>query len=150
MCAPYFIGIIFANICFLNLTGIIDPTKHHALFQIEILSKMREPGAIFDPDTSNIAFVPDILQAVVSIILNELFKVIAHKSTEVENHRTQRAFENSLIIKRFAFNFCDYFLYLFYVGCYELRMDILRSYLGTLFMIDEIRRVLTEAVIPYI
>lgn len=70
-------------------------------------------------------------------------------TTENENHRTQRDFDNSLIIKRFAFMFCDYFLYLLYVGLYLLRIDKLRSYLTFLFTIDEIRRLLTEALIPY-
>lgn len=45
--------------------------------------------------------------------------------------------------------FCDYFLYLLYVGLYLLRIDKLRSYLTFLFTIDEIRRLLTEALIPY-
>ena len=60
------------------------------------------------------------------------------------------AHANSLIIKRFAFMFCDYFLYLLYVGLYLLRIDKLRSYLTFLFTIDEVRRLLTEAIIPYI
>jgi anoctamin-10 len=46
--------------------------------------------------------------------------------------------------------FCDYFLYLFYIGCYELRIDLLRTNLGFLFMVDEIRRILLESVIPYL
>jgi len=46
--------------------------------------------------------------------------------------------------------FCDYFLYLFYIGLYELRIDLLRQNLGFLFMIDEIRRILIETVIPYV
>ena len=32
ICAPYFAAIIFFNIIFLNLTGVIDPLRHHALF----------------------------------------------------------------------------------------------------------------------
>lgn len=28
MCAPYFLAIIFSNICFLNLGAIIDPKYH--------------------------------------------------------------------------------------------------------------------------
>jgi hypothetical protein len=46
--------------------------------------------------------------------------------------------------------FCDYFLLLFYVGCYELRMDLLRTNLVTLFMVDEVRRIMSEAVVPYV
>ena len=150
MCAPYFFAIFLYNICSLNLNGVIDPTRHHALFQIDILSDLRKPGAWFDPSTSKISFLPTIIQVTTSIFLNEAFKTVAQKSTELENHRTQRDFDNCLIIKRFAFHFFDYFLYLFYVGCYELRMDILRTYLGTLFTIDEIRRIMTETIIPYI
>ena len=46
--------------------------------------------------------------------------------------------------------FCDYFLYLFYVGCYELNINMLRQFLVFLFTIDEIRRLMTEAIIPSI
>lgn len=74
---------------------------------------------------------------------------MALKTTENENHRYQSDFDNSLIIKRFFFMFCDYFLYLLYVGLYLLRIDQLRSYLTFLFTIDEVRRLLTEAIIPY-
>ena len=84
------------------------------------------------------------------MILDLNFKSVASRSTEVENHRTQTEFNNSLIIKRFAFMFCDYFLYLFYIGIYELRIDLLRTNLGFLFMIDEIRRIMIETVLPMI
>jgi hypothetical protein len=94
--------------------------------------------------------MPSIVQSIISVILNEFFKPVAAKATQIENHRTQTDFNNSLIIKRFAFNFCDFFLYLFYIGCYELRMDLLRQNLALLFMIDEVRRIVTEAIIPYV
>ena len=148
-CAPYFIAIIFANIVFLNLGAIIDPEKSGALFQMDMLSNLCKPGAVFDPKGPWFNFVTP-LQVIVSIKLGGAFKKVAVATTENENHRTQRDFDNSLIIKRFAFMFCDYFLYLLYVGLYLLRIDKLRSYLTFLFTIDEIRRLLTETVIPYI
>ena len=52
-------------------------------------------------------------------------------------------------MKRFVFMFCDYFLYLFYLGCYELRIDLLKQNLALLFMIDEIRRIALEALVPW-
>lgn len=125
ICTPDFIIVVFTTICFLNLTGIIDPKRHHALFQIEILSQFCKEGAIFDQNTT-LGLLPTVIQVVISIIHNEKFKKVALKATEVENHRCQTHFNNSLIIKRFAFMFCDYFLYLFYIGCYELRIDLLR------------------------
>lgn len=94
------------------------------------------------------ALIPTLVQVIISIILDLNFKAVANKATEIENHRTQTDFNNSLIIKRFAFMFCDYFLYLFYIGIYELRIDLLRTNLGFLFMIDEIRRITIETIIP--
>lgn len=148
LCFPYFVAIIFTNIVFLNLGAIIDPEKHGALFQMDFLSNLVAPGAVFDPKGALFKFVTP-LQIFASIKLNGAFRTVALKTTENENHRTQRDFDNSLIIKRFAFMFCDYFLYLLYVGLYLLRIDKLRSYLTFLFTIDEIRRLLTEALIPY-
>jgi anoctamin-10 len=84
------------------------------------------------------------------MIMNKTFRKVAIFTTERENHRYQTDFNNSLIIKRFAFEFCDFFLYLFYIGLYELNIVLLRQSLGTLFMIDEIRRVVTETIIPYV
>jgi hypothetical protein len=148
MCFPHFLVVVVFNAMFLNLTGIVDPTRHHALFQIEMLSDLCKKEAIFDPN-SNMALIPTIVQVIISIILDLNFKKVAARATEVENHRTQTDFNNSLIIKRFAFMFCDYFLYLFYIGIYELRIDLLRTSLSFLFMIDEVRRILIEAVIPW-
>jgi anoctamin-10/anoctamin-7 len=125
MCMPHFGFIIFMNVVFLNMTGIINPTKHHALFQIEFLSSLCAPDRIFDQN-SYTGMLPAIFQSIISVVLNEYFKPVAARATDLENHRTHTAHNNSLIIKRFAFNFCDYFLYLFYIGCYELRMDLLR------------------------
>ena len=57
MCLPYFVVVVVFNIIFLNLTGVIDPLRHHALFQIEPLSVLCQPGALFDPN-SNAALIP--------------------------------------------------------------------------------------------
>lgn len=55
-----------------------------------------------------------------------------------------------MILKRFVFEFCDSFVYLLYIGLYELNISLLRTNLVTLFMFDEIRRTVTEVAIPYI
>jgi hypothetical protein len=147
ICLPYFFVVVVFNIIFLNLTGVIDPLRHHALFQIEPLSILCQPGAIFDPN-SNAALIPTAVQCIISVLLDLRFKVVASQATEVENHRTMTQFNDSLIIKRFLFMFCDYFLYLFYIGLYELRLDLLKTNLAFLFMIDEVRRITIETVLP--
>jgi anoctamin-10 len=55
-----------------------------------------------------------------------------------------------MIIKRFAFEFVDFYLYLLYIALYQLNMKNLQISLISLFTIDEIRRVATEVIIPYI
>lgn len=52
-------------------------------------------------------------------------------------------------MKRFIFEFTDCQLYLFYIGIYQRDIGLLRMNLISLFMVDEIRRVLLETLIPY-
>lgn len=52
-------------------------------------------------------------------------------------------------MKRFIFEFTDCQLYLFYIGIYQRHIGLLRMNLISLFMVDEIRRVLLETLIPY-
>lgn len=55
-----------------------------------------------------------------------------------------------MFIKRFIFEFTDCMLYLIYIGIYQRDIANLRFNLVSLFMVDEIRRVLLESVIPYL
>ena len=91
-----------------------------------------------------------IVQAIITQVMNKIFRDVAIYATNRENHKTQEAYDNSLILKRFVFEFCDCFLYLFYIGFYSLNLKVLRTNLVSLFMVDEIRRVLTETLIPYL
>ena len=71
------------------------------------LSALADEGAIFDPE-SNMNMVAAIAQAVVTIIMNTYFSKIAHYTAALENHKTQRAYNNSVFIKRFIFEFTDF------------------------------------------
>jgi anoctamin-10 len=84
------------------------------------------------------------------MIMNKIFRRVAMYATDRENHRLQSSYNNSLIIKRFVFEFCDCFLYLLYIGIYSLNINMLKTNLVSLFIVDEIRRVVTETLIPYI
>lgn len=94
--------------------------------------------------------VVSIGQAVATIIMNMQFRNIAHWTSDMENHKTQRSYNNSVFIKRFIFEFTDFQLYLFYIGIYQLDIKMLRVNLISVFMVDEIRRIVVEAVIPYL
>ena len=82
--------------------------------------------------------------------MNIYFRRVAHWTADLENHKTQRAYNNSVFIKRFIFEFTDFQLYLFYIGIYQLDITMLRVNLVSVFMVDEVRRILCEAVIPYL
>ena len=81
------------------------------------LSVLADEGAIFDPE-GNMNMVAAIAQAIVTIVMNIYFAKIANYTAELENHKTQRAYNNSVFIKRFIFEFTDFQLYLFYIGIY--------------------------------
>mmetsp|Transcript_109324 Transcript_109324/g.151302 ORF Transcript_109324/g.151302 Transcript_109324/m.151302 type:complete len:384 (+) Transcript_109324:503-1654(+) len=149
ICFPCWCVACFVIVIFLNMTGVIRPEHHHGAFNIPIFSKMADPGAIFDPE-SNVNMVACILQTIVTIIMNFKFSDIARWTAANENHKTERGYNNSVFIKRFIFEFTDFQMYLFYIGIYQANLPYLRVNLISLFMVDEVRRVLMETVIPYL
>lgn len=113
------------------------------------LSALADEGAIFDPE-GNMNMVLSIAQAILTIVMNIAFRKVAHWTADMENHKMQRSYNNSVFIKRFIFEFTDFQLYLFYIGIYQLDIVMLRVNLVSVFMVDEIRRILCEVVIPYL
>lgn len=69
---------------------------------------------------------------------------------KIKNRKFEEEFENSLILKRFLFEFMDAFLPLFYICFYEMEMEVLQNELLSLFLCDEIRRISTESVLPLV
>lgn len=135
-------------IAFLNMTGVIRPTAH-SYFDIPFLSRLADPGAVFDPDGYT-NMVPSIAQAIITVIMNMGFRHVAKYTAGLENHKTQKTFNKSVFVKRFIFEFTDFQLYLFYIGLIQLDIKLLRTNLISLFMVDEFRRVATEVILPMI
>eukprot|EP00795_Rhopilema_esculentum_P008383 gene8383-14358_t len=94
--------------------------------------------------------VPTLSHSVVINILNRLYRFIATFCTDLENHRTENRWNSSLIIKRVLFELFDCYLPLFYIAFYQLDIISLRRELVGLFWGDEIRRLVTETVIPFV
>ena len=65
-------------------------------------------------------------------LLNSVYKRVARALTELENHRTQRAHDNSLILKRFCFEAFDCYVALFYIALGQQDVDRLRVELVSL------------------
>lgn len=149
VCFPCWCICCLIIVAFLNATGVIRPDHHGGFFDIPSLSTLANDGNVFDPE-SNMNMAVSILQAVVTIVMNMGFKEVALWTASLENHKTQRAFNNSVFIKRFVFEFTDFQLYLFYIGIYQLNIKMLRVNLVSVFMVDELRRILCEAILPYL
>ena len=71
-------------------------------------------------------------------MFGEFYEKVARRLTSWENHRTHNEFENSLITKRFVFEFLDAYMPLFYIAFYQRNINNLRMELTSLYMSDEV------------
>jgi anoctamin-10 len=133
----------------LNLQGYIKP-KGDAFhpFYYPRLASLAADGQIFDSMSSWRCFIPVVIHAVSILTLNTIYRRIAKKLTDWENHKLQTDYDNSLILKRFLFEAFDCYIALFYLAFYACDVDRLRMELIAVFNIDSFRRILTEVVIP--
>jgi len=90
------------------------------------------------------------MHAVSINILNAIYRKIATKLTEWENHASQTDHENSYMLKRFLFEAFDCYIALFYLAFYACDIERLRSELIAVFNVDSFRRIIMEVVIPMI
>nr|XP_058973340.1 anoctamin-10-like [Pocillopora verrucosa] len=146
---PVLLLAIGAMLCSLNFNGYIKD-KESPVY-IASFAYFAEPGHIFAADNKYYGYlIPTIGHSVVINILNKLYRSVAHFCTDLENHRTEKDWDNSLIIKRVLFEVFDCFLPLFYIAFYQLNVVALRRELVGLFWGDEIRRLVTESILPYL
>jgi anoctamin-10 len=142
---PILVLALTLMVCFLNMRGYVNP-KHWVY--IPSLSEYSEKGGLFDKETM-MRVVPSLLQVISILILARINKMASKLTTRWENHRTQTGFNNSVIIKRFIFEVLYIFIHLAYIGFWRLDIAALQKELVLLFASDEIRRLVSETIIPY-
>ena len=143
---PFFLLACFIATVFLNLKGNVIP-GHWIYFSS--LAELAQPGALLGKN-SNLRILVSILQVFIKIGLTNLNSMLSKQTTNFENHRTHMSYHNSLITKRFLFGIISTFLNLTYIAFMKLDVDALRDELISLYASDEIRRLIKEALIPYI
>lgn len=147
LCLLVPVAVMFAS---LNLQGYItvnDRDWFGVPVYIPLIAKFAAPGALFDPN-GKLGRAPVLLHAVTISLLNKAYRSVARALTRLENHRTERPFEASLLLKRFAFESLDCYLALFYIA-FELQdVPRLRLELIALYTTDTARRVLCETLLP--
>ena len=122
-------GAFFLMILSLNLQGYVRPrddrgrwsqdTDHP--FYYPMLAVLAEEGNVFDAASHWKCFLPVILHVLVVMCMNKLYRRIAEKLTEWENHETTLGHENSLILKRFLFEAFDAYVILIYLSFFRER-----------------------------
>jgi anoctamin-10 len=143
------LGIAFFDmILSLNLQGYIRPRNQYHPFYYPRFAALSEEGAWFDAASNWKCFIPVVIHVVSILTLNAIYRGVAKKLTDWENHATQTSYENSLILKRFLFEAFDCYIVLFYLAFYERNVDRLRMELIAVFNIDSIRRIFMEVLLP--
>jgi len=150
------LGVAFCvTILSLNLQGYIRPNRdperwgeHPHPFHFPALSSLAQKGQVFDATSTWKALTPVVVHVLCIFSMNYVYRRIAERLTEWENHETVFGFQNSLILKRFLFEAFDCYVALFYLAFYERDVDRLRLELITVFNIDTFRRLLCECILP--
>ncbi|XP_062589601.1 anoctamin-10-like isoform X1 [Saccostrea cucullata] len=94
--------------------------------------------------------VPTAIYAIVIVVLNALYRKLAKKLNDWENHRLQSAYDNHLIVKLILFDFVNCFISLFYVAFYLQDMVLLRSHLAGLLITQQVIGQIQEAMVPFV
>ncbi|KAL5463709.1 hypothetical protein EMCRGX_G032634 [Ephydatia muelleri] len=139
---------VFAMTLSMNLNGYVTHTS--SPIYVASLAHYSQPGGVFAADHPYYGWlIPAIGHAVVIAILNGIYSIVALKCTDLENHETMERWYSSLVTKRVVFLAIAYFMPLFYTAFYQLDIIVLKAEIASLFMSGEIRRVVTESVIPF-
>ncbi|VDM35753.1 unnamed protein product, partial [Hydatigera taeniaeformis] len=137
------------NVLLLNLEGVIDSERSPHL-HFRFIGSLCDPGRMFDPKNGSLRFIPGVLHPLVVFFINQVvFRQIAERLTDMENHETQLNWDRSLIVKRFLFEAVDAYASPFYLGVILVDWNALQLFLMTTFATDSIRRLTVECFMPW-
>lgn len=92
--------------------------------------------------------IPSIIYSVLVIVMNVLYRQLATFLTEWENHRTQSQYERHRVTKLVLFEFVNNFMSLFYIAFITMDMEMLRSQLQTMLIVNQTINHFQETVQP--
>ncbi|XP_067948258.1 anoctamin-10-like isoform X2 [Watersipora subatra] len=109
-------------------------------------ASIEEPGYYHDA----VSFVPTIVYSLAIIIMNQIFRPLAVRLNEWENHRLQSSFDYHLVIKLVLFWFINTFMLFFYTAFYQQDLVALRTTVLTELIVTQAVDQLQETVLPYV
>ncbi|XP_056630386.1 anoctamin-10 isoform X1 [Diorhabda sublineata] len=117
-------------------------------FVIMLMSFWAEDYAKKNEDWKSYVSVPSIIYSVLVIIMNVIYRQLATYLTEWENHRTQSQYERHRVTKLVLFEFVNNFMSLFYIAFITKDMEMLRSQLQTMLIVNQTINHFQETVQP--
>ena len=94
--------------------------------------------------------IPGIIYALIVMLMNHIYRKLATRLNEWENHRTQTSHENHWIIKLVLFEFINNFMSFFYVGFYLNDLSMLKWQIATLLLVYQVVDNIQEVLFPMI
>ncbi|XP_046361749.2 anoctamin-10-like isoform X1 [Haliotis rufescens] len=94
-------------------------------------------------------YAPTAVYAVMIGILNGIYRMVAKKLNDWENHRLQSSYDNHFTIKLVLFDFVNCFISLFYVAFYMQDRNVLHSHLACLLITSQVVGQIREAIVPF-
>ena len=88
--------------------------------------------------------VPGIIQVTWLTVMGELYGRVAVRLNGWENHKTEDEYQNHLIIKKFSFEFVQWFFGLFYTAFWTQNREELSGLLFNALVIKQVRPFTTE------
>ncbi|EFX61545.1 hypothetical protein DAPPUDRAFT_69282, partial [Daphnia pulex] len=97
-----------------------------------------------------IVSIPTVIYAILVWFANQIYRKLATKLTEWENHRTESQFESNRVTKLLLFEFVNNFMSLFYIAFYLQDIPMLQWQVALMLLVFQVINQLTETLFPYL
>ncbi|XP_048013946.1 anoctamin-10 [Megalobrama amblycephala] len=100
--------------------------------------------------TAILLYLPSIAHIVYTNVLGNIYRNVALRLTESENHREESSFDYHHTTKVLVFTFFNNFAVLFHIAFFKEDMPLLRKRLASLLIVTQVVNQFTEVVVPFL
>ncbi|XP_056307554.1 anoctamin-10 [Danio aesculapii] len=100
--------------------------------------------------TAALLYLPSIAHILYTNVLGNVYRNVALKLTEAENHREESSFDYHHTTKVLVFTFFNNFAVLFHIAFFKEDMPLLRKRLSSLLIVTQVVGQFTEVVVPFL
>lgn len=137
---PYLILALFINIVFLNLDGTVLKDSSFYIGSFHKFSTYIKESILIN--------LHPIIYAQAIVFLNKKFISLAISTTERENHRVKSNYENTIILKRYIFEFLNNYFCFFYIAFINQDFPLLKSQIKIIYIANGVRRLFVNTILP--